>query len=48
MLGTNMAVAQGIGLRGTPTLIWRNKDGSEGRSDGLPSNLDTIIASLAK
>lgn len=48
MLGTNMAVAQGIRLRGTPTLIWRNKDGSEGRSDGLPANLDAVIASLAK
>lgn len=48
MLGTNMAAAQSIRLRGTPTLIWRNKDGSEGRSDGLPANLDTVIASLAK
>jgi thiol:disulfide interchange protein DsbG len=45
-LASNMAVAEAIGLRGTPTFVWRRADGSEGRSDGLPDNLETIIASM--
>jgi thiol:disulfide interchange protein DsbG len=45
-LQANMAAAQAIRLEGTPTLIWRNADGSEGRSDGLPSDLNAVLASL--
>jgi len=45
-LASNMAVAEAIALRGTPTFVWRRADGSEGRSDGLPDNLETIIASM--
>ena len=45
-LASNLAVAEAIGLRGTPTFVWRRADGSEGRSDGLPDNLETIIASM--
>ena len=41
----NMAVATAIHLRGTPTLIWRKADGSEGRSDGVPNWTD-VLASL--
>ena len=45
-LASNMAAAEAIGLRGTPTFVWRRADGSEGRFDGLPDNLETIIASM--
>ena len=45
-LASNMAAAEAIGLRGTPTFVWRRADGSEGRFDGLPDNLATIIASM--
>jgi len=38
----NMAVATAIHLRGTPTLIWRKADGSEGRSDGVPNWTDVL------
>lgn len=42
----NMEAAQSIGLRGTPTLVWRRADGSEGRQDGMPSDLDALVASM--
>jgi thiol:disulfide interchange protein DsbG len=45
-LAANMAAAAAIGLRGTPTFLWRRADGTEGRSDGLPDQLDALIASL--
>ena len=45
-LAANMATAQAIGLRGTPTFVWRRHDGTEGRSDGIPDNIDALIASL--
>ena len=45
-LTSNMAAADAISLRGTPTFVWRRADGSEGRSDGLPDRLDILIASL--
>lgn len=45
-LQANKAIAQAIGLRGTPTLIWRKPDGTEGRTDGLPTSIDALIASI--
>ena len=45
-LQANMAAAQAIRLEGTPTLIWRKTDGSEGRSDGIPGDLNAVLASL--
>ena len=45
-LAVNMATAQAIGLRGTPTFLWRRADGTEGRADGMPANIDALIASL--
>ena len=45
-LQSNMAAAQAIHLEGTPTLIWRKIDGSEGRADGLPGDLNAVLASL--
>ncbi len=45
-LQVNMAVAQALGLRGTPLFVWRKPDGSEGRVDGLPSNWREITESI--
>ncbi|MEK8121684.1 hypothetical protein WOB59_00765 [Methylocystis sp. IM4] len=45
-LRQNMAIAEAIGLRGTPTVIWRKADGSEGRIDGLPEDWNAVIASM--
>jgi thiol:disulfide interchange protein DsbG len=45
-LQKNMAVAEAIGLRGTPLILWRKADGSEGRLDGLPSDWKAIIDSM--
>lgn len=44
----NMAAVAAIGLRGTPTFIWRKPDGTEGRADGLPNDVDALIASVGK
>lgn len=45
-LATNQAISKAIGLRGTPTILWRKADGAEGRADGLPGNLDALVASI--
>ncbi len=45
-LGQNMVAAQALKLRGTPTLVWRKADGTEGQSAGLPENIDALIASM--
>lgn len=47
-LSNNMAIVAAIGLRGTPTFIWRKPDGTEGRADGLPTDVDAFIASIGK
>lgn len=45
-LARNMAVAGALHLRGTPTLIWQSADGAAGRSDGIPPDLNAVIASI--
>jgi thiol:disulfide interchange protein DsbG len=45
-LRENMAAAAAIGLKGTPTLIWRKADGSEGRIDGMATDWKAVIASM--
>lgn len=45
-LRANGAIAQAIGLRGTPTFIWREKDGTEGRLDGIPTDVAALVASI--
>ena len=45
-LRANMAIARAIGLRGTPTFIWRKADGSEGRLDGMPTSVDALLSSM--
>lgn len=42
----NMEAARAIGLLGTPTLVWRRPDGTEGRQDGMPSDVDALVASM--
>lgn len=42
----NLAVAEAVGLRGTPLLLWRKADGSEGRFDGLPADFKVVIDSM--
>ena len=45
-LRANMAIAQAIGLKGTPAFIWRKRDGTEGRIDGIPVNMDALVSSV--
>ena len=45
-LRANMAIAQAIGLKGTPTFIWRKPDGTEGRIDGIPTSIDTLVSAV--
>lgn len=47
-LAANHAAAGAIGLRGTPTLVFRRADGTEGREDGVPKNLEALVASLGR
>ena len=44
----NMAVVAAIGLLGTPTFVWRKPDGTEGRADGLPNDVDALVASIGR
>lgn len=46
-LQANMEAAAAIGLRGTPTFLWRRADGSEGRQDGLPNDVVALVAAVA-
>ena len=45
-LRANMAIAQAIGLKGTPTFIWRRPDGTEGRIDGIPASIEALVSSV--
>ena len=45
-LRVNMAIAQAIRLKGTPTFIWRKPDGTEGRIDGIPISMDALVSSV--
>ena len=47
-LQANMAAAQAIALRGTPTFVWRKADGTEGRADGIPNDVGALVASLGR
>jgi thiol:disulfide interchange protein DsbG len=45
-LQQNMAIATAIGLKGTPTFVWRKTDGSVGRIDGVPTDVSALISSV--
>ena len=47
-LQANMRAADRIGLVGTPTFVWRKADGSEGRADGIPADLEAMVASASR
>jgi len=47
-LQANMMAADRIRLVGTPTFIWRKADGSEGRADGIPADLEAMVASASR
>ena len=47
-LQANMMAADRIGLVGTPTFVWRKADGSEGRADGIPADLEAMLASASR
>ncbi len=46
-LASNMATADALHLKGTPTFVWRRADGTEGMSAGVPPDLDTLLASIS-
>ena len=47
-LAANRAASEQLQIRGTPTLIWRKADGSEGRANGLPADLNALAATMAR
>ena len=47
-LADNRVASERLQLRGTPTLIWRKADGSDGRADGLPADLNALASSMAR
>ena len=46
LLQTNDRIAEEIGLKGTPTLIWRKADGTAGEIDGIPKSWEALIAEV--
>jgi hypothetical protein len=46
LLQKNNRIAEEIGLKGTPTLIWRKADGTTGEIDGVPRNWEALIAEV--
>lgn len=45
-LDANMRLASHLGLKGTPTFVWRRADGSLGREDGMPSSPDELLTNM--
>jgi len=35
-----------VGIKGTPTFVWRKADGTEGRIDGVPNSVDAMVAAV--
>ncbi len=46
LLQKNDRIAEEIGLKGTPTLVWRKADGTAGEVDGIPKNWEALIAEV--
>ena len=42
-LRRNTAAAKAIGLRGTPTFLWAKPDGTDGRMEGAPADLNGLM-----
>lgn len=47
-LQKNGAIAEAVKLTGTPTFFYRKPDGSEGRLDGMPTNVRALVADIAE
>ena len=47
-LQQNMDVAHALGVRGTPTLIWRDKAGASHVTEGLPDDIARLVRGLGK
>jgi thiol:disulfide interchange protein DsbG len=45
-LATNMAIAQAVGLKGTPMFWWQKPDGTSSHLDGLPPDIGAFVAGL--
>ncbi len=46
LLRKNNGIAEAIGLKGTPTLVWRKSDGTAGEIDGIPKSWEALIAEV--
>ncbi len=46
LLRKNNGIAEAIGLKGTPTLVWRKADGTAGEIDGIPKNWEALVAEV--
>jgi len=46
LLQKNNRIAEEIGLKGTPTLVWRKSDGTAGEIDGIPKSWEALIAEV--
>jgi thiol:disulfide interchange protein DsbG len=47
-LNANMKAAASIQLQGTPTFVWQKTDGTVGRLDGVPPDVNALIASMGR
>lgn len=45
-LAQNMAAAETLMLRGTPTFVWHKADGTDGQAVGIPDNIEALVASM--
>jgi len=45
-LRANQAIAEAIHLQGTPTFVWKKRDGTVGRLDGIPTSVEELVASV--
>jgi thiol:disulfide interchange protein DsbG len=41
-----MLIAQAIGLKATPTFVWRKADGTEGQLVGVPQDIHSFVADI--
>ncbi|MBW4025697.1 MAG: hypothetical protein HIU92_21735 [Proteobacteria bacterium] len=45
-LANNMAIAEAVGLKGTPMFWWQKADGSTAHLDGVPTDAASFVAAL--
>jgi len=48
LLQKNNRIAEEIGLKGTPTLVWRKSDGTAGEIDGIPKSWEALIPEVER